>query len=76
MKKLKSVYHKKFLLKLEFIDAVKQIIFLFIQYNFISNLNLKVLSKTNNNFSNSICFCNLFILFSADITCFELISLF
>ena len=76
MKKLISVYHKKFLLKLEFIDAVKQIIFLFIQYNFISNLNLKVLSKTNNNSVNSICFCNLFIFFSADITCFELISLF
>ena len=76
MKKLISVYHKKFLLKLEFIDAVKQIIFLFIQYNFISNLNLKVLSKTKINSVNSICFCNLFILFSADITCFELISLF
>jgi hypothetical protein len=45
MKKLILVYHKKFLLKLEFIDAVKQINLLFIRYNFISNLNLKILPK-------------------------------
>ena len=76
MKNYLLFYHKKFLLKLEFIDAVKQINFLFIYYNFISNLNLKVLPKRNNNFVNSISVCNLFILFSADITCFELIILF